>query len=214
MDISDFETRMEYTRGALIEENVGGEPISLFQRWLDDAIENEPLDATAMTLATATPTGRPSARIVLLRGVDERGFVFFTNYDSRKGAELKGNANAALTFFWPTMQRQVRIEGHVEFTSREESEAYFATRPRGSQLGAWASAQSRVLASRAELETLAAKIAEQYEGIDVPCPPDWGGYRVSPEVIEFWQGRESRLHDRLRFTLQPGDVWLIERLAP
>lgn len=214
MDISDFETRMEYTRGALDEESVGGDPITLFQRWLDDAIENEPLDATAMTLATATPTGRPSARIVLLRGVDERGFVFFTNYDSRKAEELKSNSHAALTFFWPTMQRQVRIEGDVVHTSREESEAYFATRPRGSQIGAWASTQSSVLASREELETQAATLIERYEGIDVPCPPNWGGFRVSADAIEFWQGRESRLHDRLKFSSQPGDVWMIERLAP
>lgn len=214
MDISDFESRIEYSRGALSETEAGSEPIHLFRRWLDEAIENEDFDATAMTLATVSEQGQPSGRIVLLRGVDERGFVFFTNFDSRKGVELKANPQASLTFFWPTLQRQVRIEGTVDFTSREESEAYFASRPRGSQIGAWASVQSTVLNSREELEKRVTELEAKYADSGIPCPPNWGGYRINPNVIEFWQGRDSRLHDRLRFARQPAEVWLIERLSP
>ncbi len=214
MDINNVEKRMEYTRGVLDEESAGGDPIALFQRWLKDAIDNEPMDVTAMTLATSSPDGRPASRIVLLRGVDEGGFVFFTSYESRKAEELAANPNASLTFFWPTLQRQVRVEGHVTKTTRQESETYFATRPRGSQIGAWASLQSQVLPNRDQLEAQVAELEQRFKGGDVPCPPNWGGYLVTPKVIEFWQGRESRLHDRLRFTQQPGDVWLIERLSP
>ena len=157
--------------------------------------------------------GRPSARVVLLKGLDERGLVFYTNYDSRKGRELAANPRAALVFYWARLDRQVRIEGTVERTSREESESYFISRPLGSRLGAWASPQSRPIAGRGELERLLREAGERF-GEEVPLPESWGGYRVRPETVEFWQGRPSRLHDRLRYSLQPGGGWTIERLAP
>ena len=168
----------------------------------------------AVTLATATRDGIPSARMVLLKGHDRNGFVFYTNYESQKARELSENPRACLVFFWSSLDRQIRIVGTVTKISREESEAYFRTRPRGSQIGAWASQQDEVLPNREVLDTKAAEIAQTYEGKDVPLPPSWGGYRVSPTSIEFWQGREDRLHDRLRYTRRADGSWRIERLSP
>jgi pyridoxamine 5'-phosphate oxidase len=167
-----------------------------------------------MTLATATPDGRPSARIVLLKGVDAEGFIFFTSYDSQKGRELEANPLAALVFFWPELERQVRVTGVARRIGREESESYFQSRPRGSRIGAWASTQSQVIPDRASLETRIAEMETAFPGAEIPLPPFWGGYRIEPESIEFWQGRRSRLHDRLRYTLGPDGGWAIERLAP
>jgi pyridoxamine 5'-phosphate oxidase len=184
-----------------------------FGRWFADAETADLIEPTAMTLATADAGGRPSARMVLLKGFDQRGFVFYTNYGSRKADELAGNPSAALVFWWPPLQRQVRVEGIVERVTREESEAYFRTRPLGSRLGAWASAQSQVIAGRAELERRLEELEARYGDGEVPLPPFWGGYRVHPEVIEFWQNRPNRLHDRLRYRRVP-DGWIIERLSP
>ncbi|MFP4905134.1 pyridoxamine 5'-phosphate oxidase, partial [Paraburkholderia sp. BR14261] len=171
-------------------------------------------EPNAMTVATVDAQGRPAARILLIKGVDERGFVFFTNYESRKGRELSANPHAALLFHWVELERQVRIEGKVELTSAEESDAYFNSRPLGSRIGAWASEQSTVIANRETLEAREREVAAQY-GETPPRPPHWGGYRLVPEAIEFWQGRPSRLHDRIRYTRESANVaWRIERLAP
>ena len=189
------------------------DPIARFEQALAIALRTEPFDATAMTLATAGSDGRPSARVVLLKETDARGFVFYTNRNSRKGQALAAHAYAALTFHWPKLEQQVRIEGKVEHVSDEESDAYFATRPRGSQLGAWASAQSTEIASREELEAKLAAIEERFAGQDVPRPPHWGGYRVIPDRIEFWQGRPSRLHDRELY-VRDANAWRVSRLSP
>jgi pyridoxamine 5'-phosphate oxidase len=205
--------RREYTRRALAEADVDPDPVVQFGRWFEQAERSGLLEPHAMTLATATPDGRPSARMVLLRGFDERGFCFYTNYESRKGAELAANPRAALVFWWDKLERQVRIEGHIERTSRAESEAYFASRPPGSQLSAAASPQSRVIDDRAALERRVAELATTVPDGRLPLPEFWGGYRLVPEVVEFWQGRSNRLHDRLRYR-RAGDGWRIERLAP
>lgn len=189
-------------------------PIAQFERWMQEAIDAGEHLPNAMTLATADESGRPSARITLLKGVDDDGFVFFSNYDSRKGRQLSASPYAALVFYWGEMGRQVRVEGGVERVSETESSDYFATRSRGSQLGAWASPQSTVLANRQELEAIVQQFSDRFEGCDIPLPPHWGGFRLRPEMIEFWKGRASRLHDRFRYTrLESGD-WTIERLAP
>lgn len=205
--------RREYTREALAEADVDADPVVQFGRWFEQAEQAGLLEPHAMTLATATPDGRPSARMVLLRGFDERGFCFYTNYESRKGAELAANPRAALVFWWGELERQVRIEGTVERTSRAESEAYFASRPPGSRLSAAASPQSRVIEGRAALERRVAELAAVVPDGNVPLPGFWGGYRLAHEVVEFWQGRPNRLHDRLRYR-RAGDGWRIERLAP
>jgi pyridoxamine 5'-phosphate oxidase len=205
--------RREYTREALAEADVDADPVVQFGRWFEQAEQAGLLEPTAMTLATATPDGRPSARMVLLRGFDERGFCFYTNYESRKGVELAANPRAALVFWWGELERQVRIEGPVAPTSRAESEAYFHSRPPGSQLSAAASPQSRVIQDRAVLERRAAELATGSAAGQVPLPDFWGGYRLTHEVVEFWQGRPNRLHDRLRYR-RAGDGWKIERLAP
>jgi len=198
----------------LHEEDLLPDPIALAQRWFADAQASGIEHADAMTLATATPDGRPSARAVLLKGIDARGFAFFTNYESRKGRELDANPYAALVLLWVPLQRQLRVTGRVERLSDEESDAYFATRPRGSQLGAWASAQSRPLPDRSELEQRWAALDERYGGGAVPRPPHWGGFRVAPGEIEVWQGRANRLHDRFAYVRTPDGGWTRERLAP
>jgi len=205
--------RREYIREALAEADVDADPVVQFGRWFEQAEQGGLLEPHAMTLATATPDGRPSARMVLLRGFDERGFCFYTNYQSRKGIELAANPRAALVFWWGELERQVRIEGTVSATSREESEAYFHSRPPGSQLSAAASPQSRVIEGRAILERRVAQLATGSTDGKVPLPEFWGGYRLVPEVVELWQGRPNRLHDRLRYR-RAGGIWTIERLAP
>jgi pyridoxamine 5'-phosphate oxidase len=198
----------------LHETDLDPDPIRQFHAWLHQALTAEVPEPYAMTLATATPDGLPSARVVLLRGVDERGFTFFTSYEGRKAGELEANPRAALVFYWAELERQVRVAGTVERASEAESDDYFRNRPRGSQLGAWASHQSEVLPGRATLERRLAELERQYADRDVPRPPTWGGYRVRPLAIEFWQGRRSRLHDRLRYRRAEDGAWVIERLSP
>jgi pyridoxamine 5'-phosphate oxidase len=205
--------RKEYTRAGLAESDVAADPIEQFRRWFDAALDAGLHEPNAMTVATATPGGRPSARVVLLKGFDERGFVFYTNYEGRKGRELEENPRAALLFYWGELERQVRIEGTVSRVSEEESDAYHVSRPRGSRLGAWASEQSRTVEGRGVLEDRVRGLEAEYEGREVPRPPFWGGYRVEPEVAEFWQGRESRLHDRISYR-RSAEGWEIERLQP
>jgi pyridoxamine 5'-phosphate oxidase len=204
----------DYPQKALREEEVDTDPIRQFRVWLEEAEEAGLHEPNAMTLATCTPDGRPSARMVLLRGLDENGFAFFTGYESRKASELTANSRAALVFWWPTLERQVRIEGPVERTTTQESDAYFRTRPRGSQLGAWASKQSEVIVGRNVLEQRMAELEQKYAGGEVPRPPFWGGFRVRPIVIEFWQGRPNRLHDRIRYRRVEEGGWRIERISP
>ena len=211
MGLADL--REQYTKGGLRERDLRPSPFEQFQLWFDQAVAAQLKEPNAMCLATASAEGIPSARIVLLKGMDDRGFVFFSNYESQKGEELEENPHAALVFYWAELERQVRITGSVEKVTREETEIYFATRPRESQLGAWVSEQSVVISGRKALEEQMAALEKWYEGSEIPAPPNWGGYRVIPEAIEFWQGRPGRLHDRLRYRLEDGK-WTIERLAP
>jgi pyridoxamine 5'-phosphate oxidase len=235
MSIADL--RREYNLAGLRRADADADPVVQFKKWFDQAAGtrasgrlrrffiglykslllltgNEAMDVNAMTLATADKQGRPSARIVLLKGVDERGFVFFTNYDSRKGRELADNPQAALVFYWADQERQVCVSGRVSPLPAPESDAYFQSRPRGSKLGAWASKQSRPVPDRAALEANWRQTEARYPGPEVPRPPHWGGFLLVPSAIEFWQGRPNRLHDRLRYTRQPEGRWLIERLSP
>ena len=205
--------RREYASRALTEREADDDPIQQFSLWFGEALKSELLDTNAMTLATASRDGSPSARIVLLKGFDEAGFIFFTNYESAKARDLDDNPRACLLLFWAALERQVRVTGRVSKTSAQESETYFQSRPFESQIGAWASAQSRTLHDRDALEARYAELAAKYAGGPVPLPPFWGGYRVAPETIEFWQGRKSRLHDRLLYT-KHGTTWLRSRLAP
>jgi pyridoxamine 5'-phosphate oxidase len=198
----------------LNEEDVPSQPLALFQQWVEAAVDAQLAEPGAMTLATATGDGAPSARMVLLRGFDERGLVFYTNYQSRKAAELDANPRAALVLFWATLHRQIRVEGTVERVSEQESDAYFQSRPRGSRLGAVVSPQSEVIAGRQVLDSRMAELLRDYADREVPRPAHWGGYRVVPGLFEFWQGRDSRLHDRLRYRLDENRHWIIERLAP
>jgi len=206
--------RKEYTRAGLKESDAAPDPIAQFRRWFGEALAADLHEPNAMTLASATPDGRPSARVVLLKGFDERGFAFYTNYESRKGRELEDNPRCALVFYWGELERQVRVEGRASRVSEEESDGYFESRPRGSRLGAWVSEQSRPVESRDALEKRLRGLEAEYEGREVPRPHFWGGYRVEPEVIEFWQGRENRLHDRLVYRRSEGGGWRRERLQP
>jgi pyridoxamine 5'-phosphate oxidase len=215
MEQRSTHARKEYEQAALDEASIEPDPIRQFAAWYDAAVAAGVPEPEAMTLSTATPDGRPSARVVLLRGFDERGFCFFTNYESHKGRELAANPQAALTFHWAALERQVRIEGRAAQTTAAESDAYFTSRPSSSRIGAWSSPQSRVIADRAALEELFARFrAEHPDDTAIPRPAHWGGFRLVPERIEFWQGRPSRLHDRLRFRRDSGGAWLLERLAP
>ena len=210
MSIADFRT--EYTRAGLREEDADADAVVQFREWFDQAIAAGIHEPNAMTLATCTPDGAPSARIVLLKGCDERGLIFYTNYQSRKGRELAANPRAALVFFWHALERQVRVEGRVERATEAEADTYFTSRPADSRLGAWASEQSEVLSGREELEARHRELEVRF-GPEIPRPPHWGGFRLVPEVFEFWQGRPSRLHDRLRYRrVEMG--WLRERLSP
>ena len=196
------------------ERGVHRDPIRQFAKWFGEAVEAVPQLPNAVTLSTATKDGKPSARVVLMKSFDEDGFVFFTNYGSRKGKELTTNPRAELLFYWPELHRQVRIEGTVEKTSEQESDDYFQTRPRESQVSAWASSQSGVVKNRKELEKRFHEFDRRYGNRRVPRPPHWGGYRLRPRRIEFWQGRENRLHDRLVYLLRGGKTWALQRLAP
>lgn len=205
--------RHDYSRAELSEEHVDPDPFVQFGRWMDDAIAAEALESTAMCLSTVSTDGKPSSRMVLLKGFDKDGFVFYTNYNSHKGRELAENPCAALTFFWPELERQVRITGRASKVSPEESDEYFKSRPYTSRLGAWASDQSEPIESKMVVMTRAAKLAIKYAAGSVPRPPHWGGYRVVPDGIEFWQGRPSRLHDRILYVFVDG-AWKISRLSP
>jgi pyridoxamine 5'-phosphate oxidase len=205
--------RIEYTTGGIQERDVVADPLQQFALWFDQALGAGVPEPNAMTLATVGADGRPAARVVLLKGVDH-GFVFFTNYTSRKGQDLAAHPTAALVFYWHAQHRQVRVEGRVERVSADESDAYYTSRPAGSRLGAWASAQSQVIAGREPLERRMAELEQEYAGRDdIPRPAHWGGYRLIPDLVEFWQGQPSRLHDRLRYRMEDGR-WLIERLSP
>lgn len=212
--------RGEYDQGSLEVSDLGADPLEAFRRWFDDAVAEAQMtspipEPNVMVLATVDPGGRPAARAVLLKGIDERGLRFFTNLGSAKVSHLAANPACALTFVWPARARQVRVTGHARPVPTEESAAYFATRPRNSQLGAWASRQSEVISGRDELEHRLAEVRARYADTDVPLPPFWGGFVVEPDSVEFWQGRRSRLHDRLRYRrTSPGEPWLVERLSP
>jgi pyridoxamine 5'-phosphate oxidase len=211
MSLADL--RKDYSMSGLLEKDLARDPFRQFDKWFQEAEAAKLVEPNAMTLATATKDGRPSARTVLLKGVDGRGFVFYTNYESRKGRELAENPRASLAFPWIALERQVIIEGSLAKLSREESAAYFHSRPRASQLGAWVSQQSAIITGRAVLEDAMKALEKKHAGAEIPLPPAWGGYRLSPESVEFWQGRRSRLHDRLRYRREAGE-WIVERLAP
>jgi pyridoxamine 5'-phosphate oxidase len=206
--------RKDYQMHSLLETDVRPDPFDQFNNWWNDAVKSEIDEINAMTLATASVTGIPSARIVLLKSVSEAGFTFFTNYNSQKGKELQENPNACLVFFWKELERQIRITGKAEQVSAAESDGYFHSRPVGSQIGAWASPQSSVIASRAIIEKNILQYEEQFSSGVIQRPPHWGGYILNPDVIEFWQGRPNRLHDRIQYAKLPGGGWRIERLAP
>ncbi len=205
--------RKDYGLAGLLEKDLAKNPFAQFEKWFQEAEAAKLTEPNAMSLATVGRDGRPSVRTVLLKHCDGRGFVFYTNYESRKGRELAENERASLLFPWVVLERQVIVEGVVSRVSREEADAYFHSRPRASQLAAWASPQSTVIAGRAVLEESYREVEKKYEGREVPLPPQWGGYRLAPETVEFWQGRRSRLHDRLRFRREPGGEWTVERLA-
>jgi pyridoxamine 5'-phosphate oxidase len=212
MSIADL--RREYSLTGLRKADLAADPLQQFRRWFDQAIAAGTYEPNAMVLATADAAGKPSTRVVLLKGLDERGFVFFTNYESRKARELAVNRHAALNFFWVELERQVCVTGTVTQVPREEAEAYFKTRPRGSRLGAWASKQSETVPSREVLEARLQELEKKYPDEEIPLPPFWGGYVLAPREIDFWQGRPNRLHDRFRYSKQSDGRWLVERLSP
>jgi pyridoxamine 5'-phosphate oxidase len=214
MDKSIADLRKDYTLQDLNEKEIDPNPFIQFQTWFSQSIAAQLPEPNAMTLATCTPDGKPSARMVLLKDFDERGFVLFTNYNSQKGQEISANPHASLVFWWAELERQVRIVGTVEKISSEQSDSYFEVRPPFSRLGAWASNQSEKIASREILEQQLQEFQRKYENLEVPRPPHWGGFRVLPQEIEFWQGRSSRLHDRLLYTHVDDGSWKIERLSP
>lgn len=213
MDATIANLRREYAKQALDEQSVAAEPLAQFRIWFDAALASGIVEPNAMLLSTADADGRPSARVVLLKDIDDRGLSFYTNYNSRKADDIAANPRVSLTFWWQELERQVRVEGRAEQLAEAESDLYFASRPRGSRLGAWASPQSAVVASREELEHALEEVETRFGDGDVARPPHWGGYRVVPDVVEFWQGRPARLHDRIRYR-RSSDKWLIERLAP
>jgi len=206
--------RNEYAAHGLRRADLHSDPLQQFSAWFAAALAAEIRDVNAMSLATSTSDGKPSVRIVLLKGFDERGFTFFTNYESEKAQELEANPHAAMVFYWMQLERQVRISGTVKRTSREDSAAYFHSRPIGSQLGAWVSKQSEVIDARRVLDARLLQMTERFENSEIPLPPHWGGYRLKPDHFEFWQGRPNRLHDRFRYSRQTDKTWLINRLAP
>jgi pyridoxamine 5'-phosphate oxidase len=206
--------RNEYLSNGLDEKDMADDPILQFENWFEDAVKNKVNEPNVMHLSTATADGRPSGRIMLLKGFDENGFVFYTNYDSRKGSELRNNKFASMTFLWLELYRQVRIEGTVTPLSAKDSDEYFHSRPRGSQIGAFASAQSHVLASREELEKIADEAEERFKDQPIPRPDNWGGFCLKPDYVEFWQGRANRLHDRIKYSLEADGKWSMQRLYP
>lgn len=214
METSVADLRKEYTQSGLIEVDADPNPFGQFQKWFNQALKAQLPEPNAMTVATATTDGKPRARMVLLKDFDQRGFVFYTNYESYKAQELTSNPWASLVFWWAELERQVRIEGRVEKVADAESDAYFHSRPAGSQLGAWASNQSQVIANREVLEARLEQLKQEYENKEIPRPLHWGGLRVIPTAIEFWQGRPSRLHDRLLYRWLEDGTWVIERLSP
>jgi pyridoxamine 5'-phosphate oxidase len=206
--------RREYSLAGLSRADLSPDPVQQFESWFDDAVRAQVLEPSVMSLATVGPNGQPSARMVLLKGLDERGFVFFTDYRSRKGRELEANPRVALLVYWRELERQVTICGAASKVPREESETYFQKRPDSHQWSAWAAEQSEVVAQRGDLEKKLAEVTQKYSGGPVPCPPCWGGYVIAPDTIEFWQGRPDRLHDRFCYTRSAAGAWRIERLAP
>lgn len=212
MTLADL--RQEYSLAGLSEKDLARDPYRQFDKWFEEAQAAKIHEPNAAVLATATKEGHPSARMVLLKAVDGRGFVFYTNYHSRKGRELESNPRAAYLFPWIALERQVIVEGTVAKVAKEESEAYFHSRPRASQLAAWASPQSSIISGRAVIEDAMKAVERKYQGAEAPLPPNWGGFRIVPETVEFWQGRRSRLHDRLRYRREGNGSWVIERLAP
>ena len=211
MSIADI--RKEYSLKTLNEADVFADPMQQFEKWWQEAIESKIEEVNAMTLATATAEGKPSARIVLLKGIDRNGFIFFSNYHSHKGNQIEENPFVSLVFFWKELERQIRVEGSVSKVTAEESDAYFGSRPEGSRIGAWASPQSRVIASREVIEENVTELEKSFANKEIDRPPHWGGYIVIPNLLEFWQGRNSRLHDRIQYTYKDA-AWKIERLAP
>ena len=214
MKMALTDIRREYMLAGLSEGDLEPNALGQFQKWFQETLQAGVVEPNAAVLATADASGTPSARLILVKGIDDRGFSFFTNYESHKGRELAQNPKAALVFPWIELERQVCITGSISRLSREEAAAYFKVRPRGSRLSAWASKQSQVIRSRAELEERVKQLERQYPGEEIPLPPNWGGYLLAPREIEFWQGRPNRLHDRLRYARQPDNTWRIERLSP
>lgn len=208
-----FELRKDYARAALDENGVDTDPVIQFEKWFEEACKAQMTEPNAMILSTVSELGKPSSRVVLLKSFDARGFVFFTNYESRKGKEISANPNVSLLFFWPELERQIRIEGTAERISRSESLAYYVSRPVNSKLGAWASMQSAVIDGRMILEKTWEQFKARFEGSEIPIPDFWGGYRIVPAAFEFWQGRQSRLHDRISY-VQQNSTWSISRLSP